>query len=167
MDGLIRHLVNLLLWALPPTRLLSFRRFCWRLAGVEMGKGSCICGGGWIYGPGRLRVGDGTWLSPCVRIFTHREVRIDIGDRCDIGHGVDFITGSHAIGGHERRAGAGVARSIVIGEGCWIGAGARILGGVSVGSGAVIAAGAVVTRGIPPNVLAAGVPATVKKALPL
>ena len=53
----------------------------------------------------------------------------------------------------------------MIGDGCWIGAGVRILGGVTIGPGTVVAAGAVVTKDLLPNVLAAGVPAVVKKAL--
>jgi maltose O-acetyltransferase len=78
---------------------------------------------------------------------------------------VEFITGSHEIGGASRRAGTKVAKRILIGDGCWIGAGTRILGGVRIGEGVVVAAGAVVTRDIPPNTLAAGVPARAKRNL--
>jgi maltose O-acetyltransferase len=99
-------------------------------------------------------------------IHTHVEAEILIGSRCDIGPGVEFITGSHDIGSASRRAGTGNARSIQIGDGCWIGAGTRILGGVTVGAGTIIAAGSVVTQDIPANVLAAGVPARVKRCLP-
>jgi len=52
-----------------------------------------------------------------------------------------------------------------IGVNCWIGAGALIMPGVTVGDNSVIAAGAVVTRNIPPNVIAAGVPAKVLRAI--
>ncbi|MFR3921178.1 MAG: DapH/DapD/GlmU-related protein [Dysosmobacter welbionis] len=42
-----------------------------------------------------------------------------------------------------------------------MGANVTVLGGVTIGDNAVIAAGAVVTKNIPPNTVAAGVPARV------
>jgi len=51
-----------------------------------------------------------------------------------------------------------------IGEGTWIGSAAVIL--ADVGSNCIIGAGAVVTRPIPPNVVAAGVPARVIRIRP-
>lgn len=50
---------------------------------------------------------------------------------------------------------------IIIEDHVWIGMNAVILKGVTIGSGSIIAAGAVVTNNIPPNVIAAGVPAKV------
>jgi len=162
---MIRHLVNLLLWLLPPTRLFAFRRACLRLSGIEIAPDASMCGRGWVYGRGRLVIGAGSWLSPGVIIHTHADAAIIIGACCDIGPGVEFITGSHVIGAHARRAGTGTAASIEIGSGCWIGAGSRILGGVHVGDGAVVAAGSVVTADVVPDTLVAGVPARFKRAL--
>ena len=139
---------------------------CLRAAGVELGEQVCFCGRGWVYGRGRLRIGDRTWLSPGVIVHTHLDAEIVIGDRCDIGPGVEFITGSHQVGPASRRAGTGTATPIRVGEGCWIGAGSRILGGVEIGAGAVIAAGSVVTATVAPHTLVAGVPARVKRELP-
>ena len=42
---------------------------------------------------------------------------------------------------------------------------AAVLQGVTIGSGCVIAAGSVVTEDLPDNVVAAGVPAVVKKTI--
>jgi maltose O-acetyltransferase len=162
---MLRHLVNLLLWVLPPSRMFAFRGACLRAAGVEVSRTAKVCGRGWIYGRGVFRVGEETWLSPGVVVYTHLGAAVTIGARCDIGPAVEFITGSHHMGPASRRAGTGTAASIVIGDGCWIGAGARILAGVSVGRGAVVAAGSVVTRSVDPDTLVAGVPATKKKAL--
>ena len=57
------------------------------------------------------------------------------------------------------------AAPIVVGKDVWIGAHATILKGVTIGDGAIIAAGAVVTRDVPPNTIAAGVPARVVKTI--
>ena len=162
---MIRHVLNFLLWALPPTRLFALRRSVLRLGGIDVAADACVCGRGWIYGRGTLTIGPGTWLSPGVVVHTHVEAPIVIGARCDVGPGVEFVTGSHVIGGHDRRAGAGTARAIAVEPGCWIGARALLLGGVTIGTGSIVAAGAVVTRDSPRNSLIAGVPATVRRRL--
>lgn len=163
---MLRHLVNNLLHWLPPSRLFALRRWLLKLAAIELADDVCFCGGGWIYGRGRVVIGRKTWLSPGVIIHSHLDAQISIGERVDIGPSVEFITGSHLIGIGQRRAGAGTAKPIVIGNGCWIGARSIILGGVKMGDGCVVAAGAVVTHDVPPNTLVAGVPARVKRQLP-
>lgn len=145
--------------------MFAVRRACLRMAGVKVGQDASVCGRGWIYGRGPFKIGRSTWLSPGVMVYTHLEAAIEIGDNCDIGPGVEFITGGHFVGPATRRAGPGTAEPIRVQNGCWIGAGARILGGVTIGSGAIVAAGAVVTRNVSENVLVAGVPAVVKKSL--
>lgn len=143
-----------------------FRRICLKFGRIDVGENASVCGRGWIYGRGTLRIGSNTWLSPGVIFHTHQDAPIFIGENCDIGPAVEFITGSHLVGNSSRRAGVGTAEHIVINDGCWVGAGSRILGGVSIGQGAVVAAGSVVTRDVPANVLVAGVPAVFKKPLP-
>lgn len=160
-----RHFVNIILSFLPPSRLFIFRRLCWRFVGIKLGQGVSFCGRGWVYGRGSLTVGDYTWLSPGVVFHTNTKASINIGNKCDIGPGVEFITGSHLIGSADRRAGEGTASSISIGDGCWIGAKSIILGGVAIGSGSIIAAGSVVTKSIPACSLVAGIPAVIKRNL--
>lgn len=162
---MIRHLINLLLWGLPPTRLFAFRRFMLRIARIGVARNVSICGQGWFYGPGELRVGESTWLSPGVIIYTHADAPISIGDRCDIGPFVRILTGGHEIGSRARRAGRGTAKPVTVGDGCWIGANTLILGGVTIGAGTIVAAGSVVAGDLPDNCLAAGVPAKVKRVL--
>jgi maltose O-acetyltransferase len=164
---MIRHIVNILLWFLPPTRLFLLRNFFLQIAGIRLSQNVKFCGRSWIYGRGDLLISDDTWISPGAIIFTHDSVAINIGSRCDIGPGVEFITGSHDIGTSLRRAGKGHAKAITVGDGVWIGAKSIILGGVTIGSGSIIAAGSLVRSDVPPNSLVAGVPAVVKRSLPL
>lgn len=57
-------------------------------------------------------------------------------------------------------------QDVNIGKNVWLGMQVIVLKGVTIGDGAVIGAGSVVTHDIPPNCLAAGVPAKVFKQLP-
>jgi maltose O-acetyltransferase len=161
----MRHFACFILLLLPPSRCFKARRWLLRLGGIDVANDAFFCGGGWIYGRGQLQIGAGTWLSPATVFYTHEQATIKIGQRCDIGHGVEFIPGGHQIGTFGRRAGAGTAKSIEVGDGSWIGARSVILGGVRIGSGCVVAAGSVVTRDVPDNLLVAGVPARVKREL--
>ncbi|MFQ2184876.1 DapH/DapD/GlmU-related protein [Aeromonas hydrophila] len=162
---MIRFIIRAILNALPVSRFFNIRRFLLRLASVDIGIDVCFCGGGGIYGNGRVVIGDKTWFSPGCVIFSHCNIVIEIGKNCDIGPLVKLVPGSHRIGGSDRRAGEGVALPISIGDGCWIGADVLIIGGVTIGKGVVVAAGSVVTRDIPDNVLVAGVPAVIKRRL--
>jgi maltose O-acetyltransferase len=162
---MFRHLFNIILSLLPPSKFFSIRRRILIAARVDAAEGVCYCGGGWIYGRGKLVLGHKTWISPRCIFYTNQDCSINIGDHCDIGPGVEFVTGSHNIAGSARRAGVGFAEDILVGDGVWVGAGSLILGGVSIGAGSVIAAGAVVTRDIPPNSLAGGIPCKVIRVL--
>ncbi|KGA42896.1 transferase [Pectobacterium odoriferum] len=163
---MLRFFVRILHSILPTSRFFPFRRFLLKFVKVHVGDNVCYCGGGGVYGNGEVFLGNNVWLSPNVNIYSNVMAIVTIKDNCDIGHEVSFITGSHEIGGSERRAGKGTAASITVEEGCWIGARAVILGGVTIGKGAIIAAGSVVTDDVPPNSLVAGVPAKVKRILP-
>ncbi len=100
--------------------------------------------------------------------------RVYIGRFCSIGYaeleaevmladGVQILSG-----GREHQAGACAGsrqrqaqtyRRVRIGAGAWIGAGAIVMADVA--DGAIVGAGAVVTRPIPPDQVAAGIPARV------
>lgn len=54
-------------------------------------------------------------------------------------------------------------KDVRIGKNCWIGMNAIILKGVNIGDNSIIGAGSVVVKDIPPDSLAAGVPAQVIK----
>ncbi len=88
---------------------------------------------------------------------------VTLGDGCLVGHNVVFATLDHDK--CPSRRGDMTAAPIVVGKNVWIGAHATILKGVTIGDGAIVAAGAVVTRDVPPNTIAAGVPARVVKKI--
>ena len=88
---------------------------------------------------------------------------VTLGDGCLVGHNVVFATLDHDK--RPGRRGDMTAAPIVVGKDVWIGAHATILKGVTIGDGAIVAAGAVVTKDVPPNTIAAGVPARVVKTI--
>lgn len=120
---------------------------------ITIGSRTRILRGTEILGP--TTIGD--------RVFLNRDVyvraQVTIKDGVSIGPYVRLISDSHTIGAADHRAGSGKTEPIVIGEGVWIGAGVTVLGGVTIGAGSVIAAGAVVAADVPPNTIAAGIPA--------
>lgn len=90
--------------------------------------------------------------------------KIDVWEQISIGESVaiaDYViikdSDNHHIGSGP------MTQPIQIGNHVWIGLRATILKGVTIGDGAVIAAGAVVNKDVPPNCLAAGVPAKIIK----
>jgi len=134
-----------------------------RSCGARLGAGTVVHGGSYLTFPARLQTGR--------RCFVNRSCYLDLegpivlGDDVVIGHGSTLVTSSHEIGASRRRAGMVTGRRIDIEDGAWLGANVTVLAGVRIGRGAVIAAGAVVTRDVPPDVVAAGVPARVLRSL--
>lgn len=91
-------------------------------------------------------------------------MKVEIGNNVFFGPGVQIYTATHPLDAVARRS-VEFAKSVSIGNDCWIGGNAIICPGVKIGNGSVIGAGAVVTRNIPENVLAAGNPAKVIRKL--
>ena len=86
---------------------------------------------------------------------------VTIGDNVMFAPNVALYTVSHPLVAELRGEQWEHGAHITIGDNVWIGGSAVVLGGVSIGANSVIAAGSVVTRDIPPDSLAAGVPARV------
>ena len=89
---------------------------------------------------------------------------VSIGDRTQIGPGVQILTPDHPREPGPREAGLEFARAIRIGRNVWIGGGALILPGVTVGDDAIVGAGSVVTRDVPAGATVVGNPARVLAA---
>jgi maltose O-acetyltransferase len=86
-------------------------------------------------------------------------VAVSIGDKTQIGPGVQILTADHPRDAQTRASGLEFGRPVRIGRNVWIGGGAIILPGVTIGDDAVIGAAAVVTRDVPAGATMVGNPA--------
>lgn len=84
-----------------------------------------------------------------------------IGDKTQIGPGVQLVAADHPREEALRDAGLEFAKPIRIGRNAWIGSAAIVLPGVTIGEGAVIGAGSIVTRDVPAGATVAGNPARI------
>ncbi|PNY29081.1 Uncharacterized protein TCAP_01011 [Tolypocladium capitatum] len=90
---------------------------------------------------------------------------IKIGNRVQFGPFVSIFAATHETGVQSRRDGVEYARSVTIGDDCWIGGNTTIMPGVTIGKGCTIGAGSVVTKAIPDFSVAIGSPAKVVKTV--
>jgi maltose O-acetyltransferase len=108
-----------------------------------------------------IRLGAGVFLNfNCVILDV---VEVTIGDRTQIGPGVQILAADHPCDPTERASGLEFGRPVHIGRNVWIGASAIILPGVSIADNALIGAGSVVTRDIPAGATAFGNPARAQR----
>ena len=75
--------------------------------------------------------------------------------------GVQLITATHPTDSATRLSGLEYGKPITLGDKCWLGAGVIVCPGVTIGDGAIIGANSIVTKDVPPNCIAAGIPAKV------
>jgi acetyltransferase-like isoleucine patch superfamily enzyme len=116
----------------------------------------------------QIRIGADVGISGGVICAAHSVV---IGDQCLFGADVQISdTDFHALAAtnrrFENRPECIASAAVHIEDNVFLGAGVRVLKGVRIGRNSVIGAGSVVTNDIPPDVIAAGVPARVIGALP-
>ena len=119
----------------------------------------CFCGAG----NGKLKVGANSYIN--YRCFLDLGNDIIIGDNVSIAFNCTFINSSHEIGDKKQRAGAGLAKKIIIEDGCWIGANTTILPGVRIAKGCIIGANSLITKDTEKNGLYVGAPAIRIKTL--
>ena len=116
------------------------------------------------YATSRIRIGKSTALSNNVTIIAVNA--IEVGPRCLIGdHTLILDSDFHHMDPATRNAPNPPTSPVLIESDVWIGSRVTILKGVRIGARSVIAAGAVVTKSIPPDSLAAGIPAKVVKSI--
>jgi maltose O-acetyltransferase len=90
---------------------------------------------------------------------------VHIGHNVLIGPAVQIYTAAHLLQAESRIQGLEVAKPIVIEDNVWFGGGAILLPGVRIGRNAVVGAGAVVPRSVAANMVVAGNPARVIRAI--
>lgn len=115
------------------------------LSGLTVGQ-RCFLGRGALLDlAGQITLGDWVIISPRTVILSH----VSVGFKTH-----PLYKKLPPQTGHTR-----------LNTGCFIGANTTIIHGVTVGAKSIIAAGSVVIQNIPPQVLAAGIPAIIKKHL--
>jgi len=134
--------------------LHHYRRFFYRLAGMEIGEGTSIHTGLKLYNPSNITIGKDTVIGEDA-ILDGRG-KIVVGDHVAFATGVMVYNSQHDI--RDPQFGA-VTKDVYIGDYVFIGPRAIILPGVHIGKGAVVGAGAVVTKDVLPGVIVGGVPA--------
>ena len=90
---------------------------------------------------------------------------VTIGSDVLFGPRVCLYTAAHPLDAEVRRSGLESGQPIHIGDTVWIGGNAVINPGVSIGARSIIGSGSVVTKDIPPDVVAAGNPCRVIRAI--
>ncbi len=91
----------------------------------------------------------------------HATRKIQIGNKCRIGHQVMIMDSSMHQEPPENRHLRPSPKTVMIEDDVWIGSRSIILPGVKIGRGSIIGAGSVVTKDIPPMTIAAGNPAKI------
>jgi len=111
-------------------------------------------------------------VGKCCKISSHTFVceGVTIEDNVFVGHGVTFVNDSYprattSDGGLQTEADWHVEKTLVK-RGASIGSGCTILANLTIGENAIVGAGSVVTRDVPPNMIVAGNPAKVMRAVP-
>ena len=84
---------------------------------------------------------------------------IRIGEKTQIGPGVQLYAADHPREAKDREAGFECGAPVTIGKNVWIGGHAIVLPGITIGDNAIIGAGSVVTRDVSANVTVVGNPA--------
>jgi acetyltransferase-like isoleucine patch superfamily enzyme len=112
--------------------------------------------------PGRIRIGEGTFLNLNVQVAAVELV--EIGAHCMFANGCFITDGNHRFDDPKRPVpwqGFTTKGPTRVGDNVWCGAHVVITSGVTVGERCVIGANSVVTRDLPPFSIAAGAPAQV------
>ncbi len=158
-----RFLLNPILDAMPSS-FFGWRRLILKLMEVKVHSTARVNAGVRIYGSGKVELGENVWIGRNCHFYTIGDSLIKIEMNSEIGPECVFNCQSHKIGDSGHRAGDCLKHQIQVGSGVWIGSRATIIC-EKIGDGAVIGACSLVLKDVASNVMAAGVPAKVKKTL--
>ena len=135
------------------SRLLLEKRSEFISMGYSFGYGCDIE----LFDNAKLEIGHGGYSNIGLTIICGESIKIGQDVICGRHVTIRDTNGNHVI----NREGYKCTRPVVIGDHVWLCEKVTVMPGVTIGSGSVIAAGSVVTKDVPPNSLAAGVPARV------
>lgn len=110
-----------------------------------------------------IRIGRKCFLNSGVTVLDGGDVTI--GDHVLIGPNTQLYTVGHPLDYRARREWATVVAPIVIEDDVWLGGSVIVQPGVRIGARSVVASGSIVTADIPPDSLAMGAPAKVRRSL--
>ena len=146
------------------THFFSLKRFLLNTnSDIKIGKNTRIVGPIYLPVISCLEIGDNTWIGRNFAVEGNGEVKI--GNSCDLGPRVSFVTGSHDEGDQNRRAGEGFNGTITVGDGTWLGAGVTVLPNVIIEKGTIVGAASVVTKNLGSNCIYVGNPAKLLRNL--
>lgn len=134
----------------------TFRRLCYRIAGMHIQGNSTIHMWANFFDPKNITIGEDTIIGD--HAFLDGRDKLAIGNHTDIASYVMIYNSEHDISSTSKYFEA-VKDSVKIGDYVFIGPRVTILPGVTIGNGAVVAAGAVVTKNVPEYSIYGGVPA--------
>ncbi len=109
-----------------------------------------------------ITIGDHVLISPGVRISASHSIIIK--DSCMLASHA-YITDSDWHGIYDRSLAPKETFQVVLEKNVWVGDSAIVCKGVTIGENSIVGAGSVVTSDIPANVIAAGNPAKIIRAL--
>lgn len=132
------------------------RRFFYRLAGVQIGKGSTIHMGARFFDPSKIKIGEDSIIGEGVLL--DGRAKLTIGNHVDIASEVMIYNSEHNVQSENFNS---TDEPVTIDDFVFIGPRAIILPGVTIGQGGVVAAGAVVTKNVDPYTIVGGVPAKI------
>jgi acetyltransferase-like isoleucine patch superfamily enzyme len=116
--------------------------------------------------PGRVRIGEGTFLN--IGVMVAAVELVEIGAHCMLANGCFVTDGNHRFDDPDTPVpwqGFTTKGPTRIGDNVWLGANVVVTSGVTIGERCVIGANSVVTQDIPPFSIAAGAPAKVLRAV--
>ncbi|MBS1226570.1 MAG: anhydrase, partial [Candidatus Aminicenantes bacterium] len=140
-----------------------------KLGRPEIEEGAWVAPGAVLVGKITVRRGASVWYG-CVLRSDMEGAAIDVGEDSNLQDGTVVHVDENLpcrIGARVTVGHGAILHACVIEDGAMIAMGATVLSGARVGRGSVVAAGAVVPEGmdIPPGVIAAGVPAKIRREM--
>jgi len=135
---------------------------------LEIGANTLLEPNVWITvpAPGRVRIGEGTFLN--IGVMVAAVELVEIGSHCMLANGCFVTDANHRFDDPDKPVpwqGFSSKGPTRIGDNVWLGANVVVTSGVTIGERCVIGANSVVTQDIPPFSIAAGAPARVLRAV--